>query len=75
MRKHEFTPDQIEHGIARAVQDREFDVIPGLVKLLAVQAPDRAQRVLDALQGRYTVTVDLRADRVGAGETTEADHG
>jgi putative heme iron utilization protein len=57
--EHEFTPDQIEQGIAKAVQEREFDVIPSLVKLLAVQDPHRAQRVLDALHGRVTLTVQL----------------
>lgn len=57
MSPHEFTPDQIEDAIARAVKDHEFDVIPSLVRLLAVQSPDRAQRVLDALQGRYTVNL------------------
>ena len=56
--QHEFTPDQIEEAIARAVEEREFDVIPGLVKLLAVQSPDRAQQALDALQGRYTVNLN-----------------
>lgn len=53
--KHEFTPEQIEQGIALALRDRELTVIPGLVKLLAVQDPVRAQRVLDALRGRYTM--------------------
>lgn len=53
--EHEFTPDQIEETIAHAVRERDFAVIPGLVKLLAVQSPERAQRALDALQGRYTV--------------------
>jgi hypothetical protein len=59
MTEHEFTPDQIEEGIAHAVRDREFTVIPGLVRLLAVQSPERAQRVLDALQGRYTVDLSF----------------
>jgi hypothetical protein len=57
MSAHEFTPDQIEEGIALALKDREFSVIPALVQLLAVQSPERAQRVLDALQGRYTVNL------------------
>jgi hypothetical protein len=44
----DFTPDEIVAGIAQAVADREFGVIPGLVKMLAVKDPDRAQAVLDA---------------------------
>ena len=55
MPDHEFTPDQIEDAIAQAVRDREFSVIPSLVRLLAAQSPERAQRALDALQGRYAV--------------------
>jgi hypothetical protein len=54
-----FTPEEIEAGIARAVRDREFVIIPALVKLLAVQSPERAQAVLDALRGRVTVVMDL----------------
>lgn len=63
MADHEFTPDQIEHGIACAVKERLFDVIPGLLELLAVQDPARAQAVLDALRGKATITVDLAASR------------
>jgi hypothetical protein len=58
-REHLFTPDEIVAGVGRAVEERAFAVIPGLVKLLARQDPGRAQEVLDALQGRVTVTVDL----------------
>ncbi|MEK6443578.1 hypothetical protein [Pseudonocardia sp. T1-2H] len=60
-RGHLFTPDEIVAGVERAVGEREFAVIPGLVKLLARQDPGRAQEVLDALRGRVrvTVTVDL----------------
>lgn len=57
--EHEFTPDQIEQGIAQAVQDREFDVIPGLIKLLAAQDPRRAQEALNALHGRVKLEVQL----------------
>ena len=57
MSPHEFTPDQIEEAIALAVKDREFSVVRSLVRLLAVQSPKRAQRALDALQGRYTVNL------------------
>lgn len=59
MTGHEFTPDQIEQGIASAVRDREFNVIPGLIKLLALKDPVRAQDVLDQLRGRVTIEVQL----------------
>ncbi|WP_432846008.1 hypothetical protein ACQPXB_36045 [Amycolatopsis sp. CA-161197] len=57
MAEREFTPDQIEHGIACAVKERNFEVIPSLVELLAIQDPRRAQTVLDALHGRITIEV------------------
>lgn len=60
MREHVFTPDQIVAGIGRAVEGREFYIIPGLVRLLAAQDPQRAQAVLDALRGRVTVVIDLK---------------
>ncbi|HKS46743.1 MAG TPA: hypothetical protein VJT49_16850 [Amycolatopsis sp.] len=56
---HEFTPDQIEAGIASALDKHKFDVIPSLIKLLALQDPERAQKALDALHGRYTLQVQL----------------
>lgn len=43
----EFTPDEITEGIAQAIHDRQFDVVPGLIGLLAIQDPKRAQDVLD----------------------------
>lgn len=57
----EFTTEQITDAIARAVREHEFDVIPGLVRLLAWRDPGLAQRVLDALHGRITLTFDLTA--------------
>lgn len=47
MTAHEFTSDQITETIATAIRDREFEVVPGLIRLLAVQDPGRAQEVLD----------------------------
>ncbi|MEV6897480.1 hypothetical protein [Amycolatopsis sp. NPDC051372] len=62
MADQEFTPDQIEHGIACAVSERNFDVIPSLVKLLAIQDPSRAQKVLDALRGRVTLHLAITGE-------------
>ena len=47
--EYSFTADEIEAGIGAAVRERNFDVIPGLVKLLALQDPARAHAALDAL--------------------------
>ncbi len=58
----EFTPGQIEASIARAIRQREFEVVPSLIKLLAVQAPDRAQAVLDTLDAGLSM-----ARRAGQG--------
>lgn len=44
----DFTPDEILAGIEKALTDREFEVIPGLIKMLAAKDPERAQTVLDA---------------------------
>lgn len=63
MSEHEFTPDQIEHGIACAVRERNFDVIPSLVQLLAIQDPTRAQTVLGQLRGIATITFALGGSR------------
>lgn len=61
MGSHTFTPDQIVDGITQAIHDREFEVVPSLIQLLAVQDPQRAQDVLD--------TIDLAAVIAGAGTT------
>lgn len=47
MTTHQFTSDQIAETIAHAIQERDFDVIPALIRLLAIQDPGRAQDVLD----------------------------
>jgi hypothetical protein len=44
------TPDQIVAGINQALADRELAIVPGLIRLLAVKDPHRAQAVLDAIE-------------------------
>lgn len=61
MGDHAFTPDQIVDGITQAIHDRELEVVPSLIKLLATQDPQRAQDVLD--------TIDLATVIAGAGTT------
>jgi hypothetical protein len=41
---------QIVDAIGTAVREREFDVIPGLVKLLAIKNPSLAEWMLDVLR-------------------------
>lgn len=60
MTGHEFTSDQITETIAIAIRDREFEVVPGLIRLLALQDPGRAQLILD--------TVDLARVIAKAGQ-------
>lgn len=55
----QFTSDQIVAGIVHAIRNLDFGVVPGLVKLLAVQDPQRAQEVLDQLHGRVRIEVQL----------------
>lgn len=45
----EFTVEQIEEAIASALRDQNMPGAAGLIHLLAVKAPDRAQIVLDAI--------------------------
>lgn len=65
MAEHVFTPEQIEQGIEQALHDRELEIVPSLLRLLAVQDPHRAACLLevvkDALKGRVAITVDLGA--------------
>jgi hypothetical protein len=57
---HEFTPDQIVEGIETALADHQVTVIPGLIKLLAVQDPRRAQQVLDTIETGLTIAGERR---------------
>lgn len=57
----QFTPDQIVDGITQAIREHQFGIVESLLKLLAVQAPGRAQDILD--------TIDL-ANIIGSSRTT-----
>lgn len=48
--RHEFTSEQIQDTIAEAIRRRDLDVVPGLVRLLAIQDPAAAQAVLDSVE-------------------------
>jgi hypothetical protein len=45
----EFAPDQIVASIETALRECRGDVVPGLIKLLAVQDPTRAADVQSAI--------------------------
>lgn len=50
MTGHQYTPDQIVDAIVKALHDGEVTAVPGLIGLLALQDPQRAQDVYDTLQ-------------------------
>ena len=60
---HEFTPDQIEASIARAIHDRELAVVPSLIRLLAVQAPDRARLIMDTMKVGIAINRAINRER------------
>jgi hypothetical protein len=45
----EFTVEQIETAILRAIRDHEFTAALGLVRLLALRDPDRARATLTGI--------------------------
>lgn len=58
----EFTPDQIVAGITSALHEGDVTVVPGLIRLLAVKDPHRAQAVLD------TIELGIAMSRTAEGE-------
>lgn len=55
----DWTADEIEAGIAKAIGDRDLWVVPGLIRLLARQDPRRAQAVLDTIE----IAREIRSER------------
>lgn len=49
MTDSEFTDDQIIHGIRIAISEKNFEMVPNLIKVLALQAPKKAALLLAAL--------------------------
>jgi hypothetical protein len=45
----EFSDEQILDAIVSAIRERKYDTVRSLIHLLAVQAPQKAQDVLDAV--------------------------
>lgn len=48
--KQAFTAPTGQDAIAQAIRDRELEVVPGLIQLLALQDPTAAQAVLDTVE-------------------------
>ena len=54
----EFTDEQISEAIAKAIGERDFEAVPGLIKLLALQNPSLAQEVYDLItKGEMKVSI------------------
>lgn len=65
MAEHEFTPDQIAEGIRRALAKHDVKAVNGLIALLALQDPHRAEAI------RQTILVGLRV--TSASQPTEQE--
>ncbi len=61
MTAREFTDDQIVDAVTQAIADRRFDLVEGLVALLALQNPTRAQEVLTTIRAGLALRVVWQA--------------
>lgn len=66
----EYTADQIAAAIETALRDREVQVVPSLLKMLAVRDPQRAQAMLDTITMGIDLNRRLRHTADEAGETS-----
>jgi hypothetical protein len=46
----EFTHEQIEAGMSKALAEGNMEAVVGMLHVLAVQAPERAQTILDWIE-------------------------
>lgn len=51
----EFSDEQILETVADAIANRDLEVVPGLLTVLALQNPALAQRTLDAIKAALAV--------------------
>jgi len=47
---NDYTADQIIEGITKALQGHDVEAVPGLIRLLAIKDPHRAQKVMDTIE-------------------------
>lgn len=56
----EFTDEQILGAISRAIEAHDMPAVAALLRVLAVQAPDKAQQIYDVVVNRkLTIEVPL----------------
>lgn len=56
-----YTDDQILEAISAALAAHDMPAAAGLIRLLAIQAPDKAQAIYDAVvKGEVTIKVPIR---------------
>lgn len=51
----QYTDDQLLEAISLALKARAFDAVIGLLFMLAIQAPDKAQAILDTIKAASTL--------------------
>lgn len=57
----EYTDDQILAGMTAALKARDNEAVVSLLRLLALQAPAKAQQIYDAIsKGTVTIEVPIR---------------
>ena len=61
------TTEQIMTGVSRAIGDRDWLAVEGLVKLLAVKDPQAAQDVYDTLLAATAMRSGVAAPAAGEG--------
>lgn len=61
------TTDQVTAGISRAIQARDWQAVEGLMKILAVKDPRKAQAVYDVMMIATGTGTDEDAATAGEG--------
>lgn len=59
-----FTDEQIERALALAIEDHNFEMAVGLLRMLAVQNPLRAGMVYEMIQS----VIDMRLGETGGAQ-------
>lgn len=54
----DFTDDQILEAVSRAIKAHDMPAVASLIRALALQAPDKAQAIYDAVVHRK-VTIEV----------------
>jgi hypothetical protein len=55
-----FTDDEILTGMSKAIEAHDMPAVVSLLRVLAVQAPDKAQQIYDAVvNGKITIEIPI----------------